>query len=228
MSYAYTLHITNHSAHNDSFMVFQNDPGSFDSNAMALAWFSKFSNPGPNVLVTFTWTIDWGFSWADSGSLAPGVLYAAADQVPATSNTNMIPLSFNGAYQFGLQTAGANPNLFYIAEDPSIPVASSASVGITMSGSTVYATQARPNTNITATPHPVYYLAYGNYQAGQVIDISTVNKPLSLNYDTGIYSLSTTLNADDSWTTPVTTSARNAAFLAAQKKKPSLHWTEQF
>lgn len=226
--YTYSLTIVNHSAHSDSFMVFQNDPGSFAPNALALAWFAKFSNPGPNVSVKFTWTIDWGFSWADTGTLSPGVIFSASDQRSASPTTNMIPLSYNGAYQFGPQTAGADPNLFYIAEDGSIPVGSSASVGITMSGSTVYAAQARPNNNITATPHPQYYVAYGSFQPGQVIDISTVNNPLQLNYQTGIYSLSTTLNADDSWTPPVTVATRNAGLLSARRKHPELAWTDDF
>lgn len=228
MAYTYSLNVINHSSHSDSFMVFQNDPGSFAPNALALAWFSKFSNPGPNVMVKFTWTIDWGFSWADTGTLSPGVIFNASDKVSASPTTNKIPLSYNGAYQFGAQTAGADPNLFYIAEDGSIPVSSSASVGITMSGSTVYAAQARPNTNITATPHPVYYLAYGKFEPGQVIDISTVNSPLMLPYDTGVYSLSTTLNPDDTWTKPVITAARNEAFLAGRKKNAKLAWTDDF
>jgi hypothetical protein len=228
MSYQYSLTIVNNSAHSDSFMLFQNDPGSFAPNAMAIAWFTKYSNPGPNVTVKFTWQVDWGFSWADTGTLAPGVIFSASDTRSASPSTNMIPLSYNGAYRFGAQTAGPDPTRFYIAEDGSIPVSSSASVGITMSGSTVYAAQARPNTNITATPHPQYFVAYGSFEPGQVIDISTVNNPLRLDYQPGIYSLSTVLHANDTWAPPVTAAARNTAFLAAREKNPKLRWSDDF
>jgi hypothetical protein len=34
---------------------------------------------------------------------------------------------------------------------------------------------------------------------GDVIDVSTVNNPLRLEYPTGVYALTTTLNVDGSW-----------------------------
>jgi hypothetical protein len=237
MATDYSVTITNHSSHSNYFMIFQDDPGSFDSNAMALAWFSKYSNPGPNITVKFTWTVDWGFSWADTGTLSPGIVFDASDKVPISTGNNKITLDYNGAYQFTNQQAGADPNLFYIAETTNIPIKSSASVGITMSGSTVYAAQARPNTNITATPHPKYYLAYGNYQEGEVIDISSVNNPLPLNYPAGVYSLSTTLNANDSWSGPTTIAEHNMVFLRAREEHGEefrerfdreLSWTDDF
>ena len=151
MGYQYSLTIYNKSSHADHFMVFQNDPGGFDKNAMALAWFAKFSNPGPSVTVKFTWTIDWGFSWGDTGPLGSGVQYEAPETALAAPGKNAITLDYNGAYSFTNQQAGPDPNRYYIAETKNIPVGSTASVGVTMSGSTVYATQARPNNNL----HPL-------------------------------------------------------------------------
>lgn len=226
MSYTYTLTVNNHSSHSDYLMVFQNDPGSFSPDAMAVAWFSKYSNPGPNVVVEFTWTIDWGFSWADTGVLAAGVKYVASDQREAGPTTNQITLDYNGAFQFTNQGPGPDPSRFYIAETGNIPVDSSGSVGMTMSGSTVYATQARPNNNLTFSPHPSYYIAYGNYQPGEVIDVNTVNNPLRLDYQTGVYSLGVTLNADDSWSTPQTAAELNTKLLRARKKNPEISLCE--
>jgi hypothetical protein len=70
--------------------------------------------------------------------------------------------------------------------------------------------QAQPNLNLTGSPHPTYFLAYGNYMPGQVIDVSEINKPVELLYPTGVYSLETTLNADNSWTPPTPVSSANA------------------
>ena len=220
MGFQYSLTVYNKSSHSAYFMMFQNDPGSFDKNAMALAWFAKFSNPGPSVMVKFTWTVDWGFSWADTGPLSNGAMYDASETAAATSDKNFITLDYNGAYTFMPLQSGADPYRLYIAETKNIPVASSASVGVTMSGKTVYATQARPNTNLTFSPHPVYYVAYGDYEEGEVIDVSTVNNPLELPYETGVYSLTTTLNKDDSWTPPNTTLALNTKLLETRKKNP--------
>jgi len=213
----YSITITNQSAHSDYLMVFQQDPGSLAPDAMALAWFSKFSNPGSTDL--FSWQITWGFSWADTGTLAAGATFAVSQQTSA-SNGNQITLSNNGAYEFVDQTDGPDANLFYIVEDGSIPVDASGSVGITMYGNTVYAVQATPNTNLTFTPHPQYFLAYGNYTPGLVLDLSAVNKPLPLTYEAGIYSLAVTLNPDDSWSTVTTLAEKNASLLAGRKQKP--------
>ncbi len=228
MSLKYSVRVNNRAAHSDYLMVFQDNPGSFDRNAMALAWFSKFSNPGPNVVVEFEWTVNWGFSWADTGTLGTGIVYKASDQRPAGPGNNQISLDYNGAYFFSDQQAGPDPDRYFIAEKGNIPVNASGSVGITMDGKTVYATQARPNTNITASPRPSYFLAYGNFAEGTVVDISTINNPLKLEFRTGIYSLETTLNADLTWETPVPISERNEAFLKAREGDSDLQRTDSF
>jgi hypothetical protein len=226
MGYTYSVSIVNHSSHPAYFMLYQNDPTSWDPNALALAWFAKFSNPGPNALVKFSWAVEWGFSWAETGTLKPGIQYEASDSRTSSPGNNQITLTYNGAYDFVSQQAGADPNRLYIKEDASIPINSAASVGVTMSGSTVYATQARPTTNLTLSPHPTYYLAYGNYAPGDVIDVSTINNPLPLVYQTGVYSLHTTLNVNDTWTPPQNLVALNKHLLAAKSENPKAHWTE--
>lgn len=226
MGYTYSVSITNHSSHSSYFMLYQNDPTSWDPNALALAWFAKFSNPGPQALVRFSWEVGWGFSWAETGDLKPGVQFEASDSRVASPGNNQITLTYNGAYDFVNQQAGADPNRLYIREDSSIPTSSLASVGVTMSGSTVYATQARPTTNLTLTPHPTYYLAYGNYAPGDVIDVSTINNPLPLVYQTGVYALRTTLNINDTWTPPTSLAAFNKRLLAERAKNPKAHWTD--
>jgi hypothetical protein len=214
----YTLTVTNHSAHSDNIMVFQNNPGSFSSDALALAWFSTFSNPGPNVRVDFHWTIDWGFSWSAMGTLSPGVTFLASDQVDADQTSNQITLDFDGAYQFIDQQKNDDPSRFFITEDSTLPVNSTAAVGITMAGNTVYAVQARPNNKLTFTPHPTYFLAYGSYVPGQVLDLSDINNPLELVYGPGVFNLSVTLNEDDSWGPITSLAVANAHVLAARKQ----------
>ena len=196
----YTLPVNNNAAHTDYVMVFQKDPGAWAPNAMSLAWLSKKSNPGS--LVTFDWTIDWGFSWSNAGELIPGVKYRSSQDYTIANGHNQVTLDYNGAFQFQDFTKGTDPDHLYMLENESIPVGSTGSVGVTMSGSTVYATQARPNTNLTFSPHPTYYLSYGDYEAGTVLDVSTVNNPLEVRFDTGVYDLEVTLQADNSWSAP--------------------------
>lgn len=209
MGFNYSLTVNNRAAHSAYFMVYQSDPGSWDPNALALAWFAKFSNPSPSAKIMFNWSVDLGFSWAETGELKPGIQFTASETYDPTGGKNKITLDYNGAYQFINPETGADPARLYLAESPRIPLKSDASVGVTMSGSTVYAVQARPNQNLTFSPHPQYWLAYGDYEPGTVIDVSSINNPLALPYPTGVYSLTTTLNADGSWDQPTTMAVAN-------------------
>jgi hypothetical protein len=206
--------VKNQASKSAYFMVYQNDPGSWDPNALSIAWFAKFSNPSPTSKIKFTWGVDWGFSWADTGTLEAGIQFEASETFQPTGNTdNKITLDYNGAYFFCSESAGADPARFYMAESKAIPTKSTASVGVTMGGNTVYAVQASPNQNLTFSPHPTYYLAYGTYEEGSVIDVSTINNPLRLDYPTGVYALTTTLNADNTWTKPVSLAEANSQTL---------------
>jgi hypothetical protein len=210
MGKQYSITINNHASNSAYFMVFQNDPTNWAPNALSLAWFSKFSNPSPTARITFSWNVDTGFSWAETGDLQPGIVFTASETYDPTGPKNMITLDYNGAYEFTNPSVGPDPARFYLSETGNIPIKSKASVGVTMSGSTVYAVQARPNQSLTFSPHPSYFIAYGDYQEGDVIDVSTVNNPLELKYPTGIFALTTTINADGSWDDPQSLAASNA------------------
>ena len=210
MAYQYSVTVNNQASTSAYLMVYQDDPTAWDPNALSLAWFSKYSNPSPTSKVKFTWTVDWGFSWAETGELKPGISFQASETFSPTPEQNKVTLDYNKAYFFDDYSQGVDKNRFYLEETGRIPVNSQASVGMTMSGSTVYATQAKPNQNLTFSPRPSYYLAYGNYEEGEVIDVSTINNPLKLEFPVGVYALTTTLNADNSWEAPITLAEANA------------------
>lgn len=209
MAKTYSVTVNNRASHSAYFMVFQNDPTSWAPNALSLAWFAKYSNPSPTARIKFQWTVDTGFSWAETGELKPGIQFAASETYDPTGGLNKITLDYNKAYQFVDPSQGADPARFYLGESGNIPLKSLASVGVTMSGSTVFAVQARPNQNLTFSPHPKYFIAYGDYQEGDVIDVSSVNNPLELPYPTGVYALTTTLNVNGTWDSPQTLAHAN-------------------
>jgi len=210
MGKKYSITVNNHASNSAYFMVFQSDPTNWAPNALSLAWFSKYSNPGPTTRVTFEWNLETGFSWAETGELQAGIVYTATETYDPTNGLNRIMLDYNGAYQFVEPSKGPDPARFYLGETGNIPINSKAAVGMTMSGSTVFAVQAMPNQSLTFSPHPKYYIAYGNYQEGDVIDVGTINNPLELPYPTGVYALTTTLNIDGSWDQPQTLAQANA------------------
>jgi hypothetical protein len=213
MGMIYSVTVNNHASHSAYFMVFQNDPTQWAPNALSLAWFARFSNPSPTSRVKFQWSIDTGFSWAETGELQPGIQFIATETYDPIGLNNKITLDYNGAYRFVNPTQGPDQSRFYLAESPNIPIRSAAAVGVTMGGSTVYAAQARPNQNLAFSPRPKYFIAYGDYEEGGVIDVSTVNNPLELPFPAGVYALTTTLNADGTWDQPESLAHSNASRL---------------
>ncbi|MGE8202360.1 MAG: hypothetical protein ACN6RL_16030, partial [Variovorax sp.] len=192
---------------------FQNDPTQWAPNALSLAWFAEFSNPGPSSRVKFQWSVDTGFSWAETGELQPGTQFTATETYDATGLNNKITLDYDRAYRFVNPIPGPDRSRFYLAESASVPGRSAAAVGVTMGGSTVYAAQARPNQNLAFSPRPRYFIAYGDYEEGDVIDVSTINNPLELPYPAGVYALTTTLNANGTWDPPKSLAHSNASRL---------------
>ncbi|WP_432726770.1 hypothetical protein [Variovorax sp. W6] len=213
MGMIYSVTVNNHASHSAYFMVFQNDPTQLAPNALSLAWFARFSNPGPTSRVKFQWSVDVGFAWAETGDLQPGVQFTPTETYEPSGSNNKITLDCNRTYQFMNPARGPEQSRLYLAQSTAIPAKSAAAVGVTMGGSTVYAVQARSGQNLTFSPHPKYFIAYGDYEEGDVIDVSAINNPLELPYPPGVYALTTTLNADGSWDQPESLAHSNASRL---------------
>ncbi len=196
----YEIIFKNNSDHQGDFCVYQQDPDNTDPLVMSLAWYSKKTNP--NVKDTFNWTIDYSFVWDETGELIPGVLFEASECLPADlTSDNFVSFSKeNGAYWFqDQQTKQAYVNRLAISQDGSIP-ASEASVGVGMSGAGTFVRNAEPNMVYQFTPHPEYWVTFGTYEQGQVMDITTITQTAEVDFPNGVYSMTATLNADNTWT----------------------------
>lgn len=58
-----------------------------------------------------------------------------------------------------------------------------------MSGFGTSAVQAQPNMNLIFTPHPQYWIAFGSYSPGEVLDISHMNYPAQVVFPPSTYSM---------------------------------------
>lgn len=217
----YSLIFKNFSSNQGSGCVYQDSPNIANAQVMSLAWFSKVA--APQTTITFTWTIDYSFVWAETGQLIPGVMFMAGQTFPADlSTTNSITLSYiGGAYQFQNQTAGASAGNLYIREDATVPL-KQASVGIGMSGAGTFVVQAQPNYNLIFTPHPKYYITFGTFTAGEVLDITSITQKAEIAFPPGVTSMTAILGQDNSWTVQPT-SAVNARFVEAQSQSRSVN-----
>lgn len=215
----YTLTAINNSSNAGNFCVFQQDPDLGVSDVLSLAWFSKFAYP--DTTVKFTWTIDYNFVWSETGVLTPGVLFDASQTFDADiQNSNQITLTYAGGYNFINQTKGPKPGILYIREDSTIPP-KHASVGIGMSGFGTFVVQAQPNLNLNFSPHPRYYIAFGNFTQGEVLDISEMTNVAEIPFATNVYSMIAILGEDNGWTV-MSTQALNAFIVKARAEDGSL------
>ncbi len=212
-SVKYSVIFKNESTNSGNICLFQKDPDIGVTDVMSLAWFSKYVYPSTNV--TFDWEIDYNFVWSETGELVPGVIFHASQSPDANlTDSNAITLSHDKAYHFKNQSSKTPQGSLYIQEDSTIPL-KMASVGIGMSGCGTFVVQAQPNMNLTFTPHPEYWIAFGNYNQGQVLDIQEMTNDVQIKFPNGIYTMVATLKADNTWSV-VPLSEANADML---KKK---------
>jgi hypothetical protein len=206
----YILTVVNNSTDFVDMCVYQNDPDIGVPNILSLAWFAKPAEP--TTTVVFKWTIAYSFVWSETGTLIPGVEFAASQSWPADPSAigvsdpktagNQIGLTYDQvgqAYTFdSVPTKGAQRGTLYINEDATIPL-NQASVGIGMSGSGTYAVQAQPNETLTFSPHPVYYLAAGTFKQGIALDTGSINNPVQIQFPVGVFAMTAVLQQDNTW-----------------------------
>lgn len=196
---SYQLYFVNNSTMSGSACVYQQDPNIGMPNVMSLAWFAKAANP--NTKLMFQWNINYSFVWSQTGVLTPGVIFFASETVNADlSQNNKIGFSYqNDAFTFQKPpTQGSQTGTLYINQDGNIPP-NTASVGVGMSGSGTFAVQAQPNILATFTPHPQYWITFGNYQQGQVMDVGTITGAKKIDFPPNVYVMTATLNSDNTW-----------------------------
>jgi hypothetical protein len=195
----YSVNFKNNSTMSGNACVYQTDPDITDPYVMSLAWFSKAAHP--TTLVDFTWGVNYSFVWSNTGLLKPGVVFLASQAWDADlSMKNQVDFTYlANAHTFKEQRQGPKQGSLYINEEGSIPPLM-ASVGIGMSGSGTFVRQAQPNIDLVFTPHPEYWITFGSFVQGQVLDITEITHPAALEFPPNVYELNATLNKDNTWT----------------------------
>ena len=218
----YSIMFQNNSSNAGSACVFQGDPNTGFPGIMSLAWFAKYAYP--TTMILFKWTTEYDFVWSETGKLAPGILFTSSQIWPADlTGKNKVTLTHQGgAYTFTNQTKGPQQGSLYITEDQTIPL-NMASVGIGMSGSGTFVVQAQPNMNAIFTFHPEYWITFGNFKEGEVLDITQITNKAQITFPPNIYSMAAILNQDNTWTIKPTSQV-NAEFLEAKKRNSKIKW----
>ncbi|MBL4773401.1 MAG: hypothetical protein JKX98_07300 [Alcanivoracaceae bacterium] len=175
MSNLYTLNIKNNSTQSGSFCIFQQLPDVNVPGITTMAWLAKMSHP--TTALTFNWSLSYSFVWSNITNLVPGTVVKASQNWDANLTTqNKITFDYlDNAYTFrGLDQGGSGGNL-YIDQTKSVQ-SNAASVGIGMSGKGTFLIPSQPNMKIIMTPKPVYWLIFGDFVEGEILDITEVTK----------------------------------------------------
>jgi hypothetical protein len=216
--YQYSVVFQNDSSMAATVCLYQTGAGlTVPGTVHSVAWLTKTA--APTTKIVFQWSTDYYFFWAETGKLGEAAMLTGS-QMWAVGTLNQVTLTrAAGYYTFSNQIAGPDPKNYYINQDKSIP-SNMASAGLGMAGQATFAVQAQPNFTLVFNPTPSYFIAFGNYTVGQVLDPSTIINPGSLVFPPNIFSLAATLNADNTWTIESLASKNAALVAAAQSLKP--------
>jgi hypothetical protein len=205
----YSLLVKNSSPNSGSICVYTTSPDTqqIQQDLRSLAWVTKPAHP--NGQVRFTWDLKFSFAWAESGVLVPGVSFEAgeiidADHADDGKNRTYLDRQ-NGAYLFGDPSLATPPSKGALAITTSKAIPSNlASVGVGINGKTALAVNATPNYQFTFIPKIQYWLAFGSFREGVVLDLnSMVRNICEIKFPAGVYGLQVTLQEDNTWS-PVT------------------------
>lgn len=215
----YSLLFVNNSTVEGNVCVYQRDPGqSKDVNLYSLAWFTQGVRPGNQA--QFYWEINYSYVWSQTGVLKPGITFLAQGFVktdPGNEHINSIGFNKNEyGYSFVPTSKTTPEGMMGLYTDASVPN-DEASVGVAMSGSGTFAYAAKTNMTYTFQPHPEYWITFGDYHKGQVMDVNIATETAKIAYPKNIYAMTATLNEDNTFTVSQLNSF-NAAVLARMKK----------
>ncbi len=203
MSAQYTLKLVNDSTLSGSFCVYQKCPEQLkNKNLYSLAWLAKFCHP--DTQVKFKWTLDHCFVWSETGILQPRASFEAYQILPADPN-NLAKnatgfTNLGGAYEF---TSPGKPGIqgqLQIHTDSTIPC-HGVSVGIGMSNRPTFGIECMPSFTYSFIPRPEYWVAFGDFEEGEVIDLNRVSQSVQVVYPVNVYAQTLVFNKDNTWST---------------------------
>ncbi|MDR1363205.1 MAG: hypothetical protein LBJ35_04055 [Spirochaetaceae bacterium] len=206
MATKYSLSVTSKAIQPGVFCVYTTcpDPKVVQLNLQSLAWFTKAANP--KTILTFEWDLDYSFVWCQTGKLNPGVRFRASQDFPANPQKPALSKVFldvaNGAYQFtenapaDKQPPAGTLGIYTGGNIPSYDV----SAGIALGGSPALVTSVGPNLGYTFIPKIKYWIAFGSFVEGEVLDLNAMTVVQEIDFPTNVYDIGVTLNEDNTWT----------------------------
>ena len=152
--------------------------------------------------MTFRWTTDYCFVWSETGVVKPGISFDAWQIVPADpmgQNSIQLTQDAYAATYFMPPTATEPRGSLRVVQGGNV-IPHRTAVGIGMSGSATLVMQAMPNMISVFTPHPAYWVAFGNYFTGQILHLEDMTGAVEVPYPAGLTSRTATLGPEKTFT----------------------------
>lgn len=199
MATPYVLNVDHQGTSCGDFCIYQTYEDQ-DEDIRSLVWLRKTAHPGTRL--RFDWNVIYSAAWCEEGVLKPGVIFHASEVMevdPSDVQGNSIAFKReNGAYHFVPSDHKTSQGKLGIRCDGSIP-AGKASIGIAMSGNPAFARPADPNLQYTFGMHPKYWIAFGDFEEGEVIDLNRMTERYEISFPVNQYERSIRLTANNTW-----------------------------
>ena len=104
----------------------------------------------------------------------------------------------DGAYLFTDTKIQPSEGCLGIYLDGKVPHGEAA-VGVGMGGQAAFAATATPNYNMTFSPHPQYWVVFGSFQEGEVMDMNRCTGACNVKFPTNVYKKALVLQDDNTW-----------------------------
>ena len=213
----YQLTFVNESSNESTIIIFQKDPDP-SPGEYSLAWLTK-SAVQRDFKGVFDWKQGYEFVSGWMEGLQPGKVFTAGDSVKADlENTNAITLARKTGdmeYAFSDQRRGPVAGSLLITNATDIP-ANTIAEGIAMSGKAAFIVEAQPNIEVLFKPKPEYWIAYGDFEQGEILDSALMAQadvledvlgtkqiyglPTEVRFPAGVFSATATLDSNNAWT----------------------------
>jgi rhizosphere induced protein len=196
----YQLTVVDNSPTPTNIVLYQTIPDTSIPNLLPLAWFSRFADP--QTTLTFQWDETYQLMWAQTGALFPGIVFDAAqirDVNTVPGQNSALLTAPNGNLQFAAGSAPVPAGSIGLTMDGTIPV-NTAAYALGQTQQPVFAAPAQPNITALFTPNPHYWLTFGTYQQGEVLDPGQLTNSIEIQFPSGVTAMTATLNSDNTWT----------------------------
>lgn len=208
----YTVTVINKSTQSGNFIIYQIFPEQkTNSKLYSLAWETKTLHTNQKTI--FQWNDNYSFMWAETGKLSIGNNVTGAitkeikDADPSDPTKNIITLTKKGdVFLFENSTTTGENNKLTIQTDNKI-INDVTSVGIARNDKPVIAMNASINEIYKFTPAPTYWIIFGGFKEGEVLDLTSIHhptknlfsKPMEIVFPLNVDKISITFKEDNTW-----------------------------